>query len=51
VDPDDLSDYIACYFAAPPCGGADFNGDGTADPDDLSDYIGAYFAAGGGGGC
>jgi|GEM_PF-743502 len=51
VDPDDLSDYIACYFAVPPCVGADFNGDGTADPDDLSDYIGAYFAAGGGSGC
>lgn len=46
LNPDDLSDYIACYFAAPPCVQADFNADGFADPDDLSDYIAAYF-----GGC
>ncbi len=46
ADPDDLADYIACYFT-PPCGQADFNGDGNTDPDDLSDYIAAYF----GGGC
>ncbi len=44
LDPDDLSDYIACYFATPPCGQANFNGDGATDPDDLSDYITAYFA-------
>jgi methionine-rich copper-binding protein CopC len=43
VDPDDLSDYIACYFAAPPCVGADFSGDGNVDPDDLSDFIAIYF--------
>ncbi len=43
LDPDDLSDYIACYFT-PPCAGADVNGDGVADPDDLSDFIGLYFA-------
>jgi len=43
VDPDDLSDFIACFFGAPPCAGADFNGDGTADPDDLADFIAAYF--------
>ncbi len=47
LDPDDLSDYIACYFQAPPCPDADFNGDTSTDPDDLSDYIAAYF----GGGC
>ncbi len=41
VDPDDLSDYIACYFDQ--CAGADFDGSGAIDPDDLSDYIGAYF--------
>jgi len=44
VDPDDLADYIACYFAAEPCAGADFNGDGVVDPDDLADYIAAYFS-------
>lgn len=46
VDPDDLSDYIACYFGIPACPRADFNGDGHADPDDLSDYIALFF-----GGC
>ncbi len=46
LDPDDLSDYIACYFAVPPCAQADQNGDTFVDPDDLSDYIAAYF-----GGC
>ncbi|MBL8759268.1 MAG: hypothetical protein JNK35_12655, partial [Phycisphaerae bacterium] len=43
VDPDDLADYIACYFSQPPCPQADFNSDGTPDPDDLADYIAAYF--------
>jgi len=43
TDPDDLSDFIACYFAMPPCDAADFSADGTADPDDLSDFIAAYF--------
>ncbi len=43
VDPDDLSDFIACFFEAPPCSRADLNGDGNADPDDLSDYIGLFF--------
>ncbi len=47
LDPDDMSDFIACYFAetADPgsCPAADFNGDGFADPDDLSDYIAAFF--------
>ncbi len=43
TDPDDLSDYIGCYFASPACAEADFNGDGQADPDDLSDYIGRFF--------
>jgi len=44
LDPDDLADYIACYFTSPPCPQADVNADGTADPDDLADYIAAYFA-------
>ncbi len=42
LDPDDLSDYIGCYFSQ--CTRADYNGDGVSDPDDLSDYIGDYFA-------
>jgi hypothetical protein len=51
LDPDDLSDYIACYFEAvggalggAGCPRADYDSDGDADPDDLSDYIAAYFA-------
>ncbi len=43
LDPDDLADYIACYFT-PPCDQADFDGSGTVDPDDLADYIAAYFS-------
>jgi len=43
LDPDDLSDYIGCFFSSPPCPQADINGDGNADPDDLSDFIGLYF--------
>ncbi len=42
LDPDDLSDYIACYFTQP-CASADYNADGSADPDDLADYIADYF--------
>ncbi len=44
LDPDDLSDYITCFFSEPPCDQADFSGDGSADPDDLSDFITAFFA-------
>ncbi len=43
VDPDDLSDFIGGFFAAPPDPRTDFNGDGFIDPDDLSDFIAAYF--------
>ncbi|MGD9689518.1 MAG: kelch repeat-containing protein [Phycisphaerales bacterium] len=43
VDPDDLGDFINCFFAAPPCALADINGDGNIDPDDLGDFINAYF--------
>lgn len=46
LDPDDLADYIACFFEAPPCPQADLNGDGNADPDDLADFIAGFF-----GGC
>ncbi len=50
LDPDDLSDYLAWYFAyddearqaSPPW--TDFDSDGDIDPDDLSDFIVAYFA-------
>ncbi|MGD9689828.1 MAG: S8 family serine peptidase [Phycisphaerales bacterium] len=44
LDPDDLGDFINCYFSMPPCPGADFNGDANIDPDDLGDFINAYFA-------
>ncbi len=46
TDPDDLSDYIACFFATPACAAGDFNSDGVVDPDDLSDYIAAFFNGG-----
>ena len=44
LNPDDLADFISCYFDQPPCPFADFNGDGIINPDDLSDYINAFFA-------
>ncbi len=43
VTPDDLSDYLGCYFSEPACAQGDYNADGRSDPDDLSDYIAAYF--------
>ncbi len=46
VDPDDLSDYITCFFSIPSCPRADVSGDGATDPDDLSDFITRFF-----GGC
>ncbi len=44
VDPDDLSDYIGCFFSVPSCDRADLNRDGVIDPDDLSDYISVFFS-------
>ncbi|MGD9690500.1 MAG: hypothetical protein AB7K52_12240 [Phycisphaerales bacterium] len=44
LDPDDLGDYINCFFSLPPCEAADFNADGNVDPDDLGDFINAFFA-------
>ncbi|MGD9690714.1 MAG: multiheme c-type cytochrome [Phycisphaerales bacterium] len=44
VDPDDLGDFINCYFSVPPCPEADFNADSNIDPDDLGDFINTYFA-------
>ncbi|MGD9689419.1 MAG: hypothetical protein AB7K52_07580 [Phycisphaerales bacterium] len=46
VDPDDLGDFINCFFAVPSCPGADFNQDGNIDPDDLGDYINTFFGPG-----
>jgi len=43
VDPDDLADFIACYFSLPACPEGDFNHDGIVDPDDLADYVAAHF--------
>ncbi|MBL8758970.1 MAG: hypothetical protein JNK35_11130 [Phycisphaerae bacterium] len=43
VSPDDLADFIACFFASPPCAAANMNADAATDPDDLSDYISLYF--------
>jgi hypothetical protein len=47
-DPDDLSDFITCFFLdvqfPAACPRADFNADGFRDPDDLSDFITAFFA-------
>lgn len=46
LDPDDLGDYLNCYFAVPPCPQADWTGDGNIDPDDLGDYLNLFFGAG-----
>ncbi len=42
VDPDDLSDAIACFFDTSCV--LDQNGDSSEDPDDLADYIAGYFS-------
>ena len=44
LNPDDLADFIGCYFAEPSCAAADFNTDAEVNPDDLADFIGAFFA-------
>jgi hypothetical protein len=55
INPDDLSDFITCFFlqiGAPGiCPLADFNNDGFINPDDLSDFITTFFLTVGGGGC
>lgn len=47
LDPDDLSDFITCFFldvqTPGTCVRADFNNDGLRDQDDLSDFITAFF--------
>jgi len=44
LDPDDLSDFIAGYFAQSPNPACDWDKSGSVDPDDLATYIAAYFA-------
>jgi hypothetical protein len=47
IDPDDLADFITCFFLevqfAGTCPLADFATDGFVNPDDLSDFITAFF--------
>jgi hypothetical protein len=47
VNPDDLSDFVTCFFVQvqfpDTCPQADFNADQFVNPDDLSDYITAFF--------
>jgi hypothetical protein len=47
LNPDDLSDFITCFFLEVQfpgtCPQADFNADAFVNPDDLSDYITAFF--------
>lgn len=49
VNPDDLADFITCFFlevqVPGTCGDADFNLDESMNPDDLADFITAFFAA------
>jgi uncharacterized membrane protein len=48
VNPDDLSDYITCFFLdvqfPATCPESDFNADGFRNPDDLSDFITGFFS-------
>ncbi len=46
VDPDDLSDFITCAFAADGCASPDLSGGGNITTDDLRDFIVAYFEGG-----
>jgi hypothetical protein len=47
VNPDDLADFINCFFldvqAPGSCPNADFNHDGFRNPDDLADFITGFF--------
>jgi hypothetical protein len=44
LDPDDLADFIVCFFGAG-CSCADLDGNGQVDPDDLSDAVTRFFVA------
>jgi hypothetical protein len=47
LNPDDLADFITCFFLDVQfpggCPAADYNGDAFRDPDDLADFITAFF--------
>jgi hypothetical protein len=47
VNPDDLADFITCFFLQVQfpgaCPQAEFNADGFVNPDDLSDFITTFF--------
>jgi hypothetical protein len=47
INPDDLTDYITCFFLEVQfpgtCPTADFNGDFFVNPDDLTDFITTFF--------
>lgn len=47
LDPDDLADFVTCFFQqvadAGSCSAADFNDDREVNPDDLADFISAFF--------
>ncbi|MGQ0627867.1 MAG: hypothetical protein ACT4PL_07175 [Phycisphaerales bacterium] len=43
LSPDDLDDYITCYFNVPPCPLADTNFNGIVSPDDLDNFITTFF--------
>jgi hypothetical protein len=47
INPDDLSEFITCFFLQLQfpgfCPGADFNGDSLINPDDLSEFITTFF--------
>jgi hypothetical protein len=47
LDPDDLADFITCFFLDIQfpgfCAAADYNHDGFRDPDDLADFITRFF--------
>jgi hypothetical protein len=48
-NPDDLSEFITCFFLdlqfPGSCSGSDFNADGLLNPDDLSEFITSFFLA------
>jgi choice-of-anchor C domain-containing protein len=49
INPDDLADFITCFFLDVQfpgfCPDADFNADGFRNPDDLADFITAFFTS------
>src|SRR5262249_15583862 len=48
VNPDDIADFIACYFgeigAPGSCPAADFNTIEGVNPDDIADFLAVYFS-------